>query len=197
MPIKKTIRLLNYLEFNDIDNLTIKVKKLQHNSFDIKVIDEQQNIVLTIEVYRFPKQITQWYIDIPVLLSADNKVTPIGDISNNELDKYLSSQSKYLTIFNKFHKSPMYDDTKIQVTMAIIETLNNKPIPEKEFCLEKFEFTSKVIKANIKTSHFGIIIEKSVKNLLKESGLFNVDETIEINEKTLNEALLICDMMTI
>lgn len=197
MPIKKTIRLLNYLEFNNVDNLTIKVKKLQHNSFDIKVIDEQKKIVLAIEVYRFPKQITQWYIDIPVLLSLDNQIRPVGDISNNDLDKYLSSQSKYLKIFDKLNNNAIYEDTKIQVTMDIIETLDNKPILEKEFCLDNFEFTSKVIKPNMKTSHFGVVIEKNVKSRLKESGLFNVDETTEITDQTLNEALLICGMMTI
>lgn len=50
MTIRKTIRLLNYLQFDDVDNLTIKVKELKHNSFDVKVINEQQKVVLTIEV---------------------------------------------------------------------------------------------------------------------------------------------------
>lgn len=194
--IKKTIRLLNYLEFNDVDNLTIKVKELKHNSFDIKVVDEQQNIVLTIQVYRFPQQITQWYIDIPVLLNI-HQVLTIGDIGNNDLNKYLNSQSKYFKIFDKLHKNATYENPHIQVTMDIIETLNDEPPPEKEFSIEKWEFISKVIHTNIKNSPFGIIIEKSVKVILKESGLFNVYEITEITEKTFNDALLLCDMMTI
>lgn len=195
--IKKTIRLLNYFEFNDVDNLTIKVKELKHNSFDIKVVDEQQNTVLTIQVYRFPREITQWYIDIPVLLNKDNQVVPIGDINNNDLAIYLSAQSKYLKIFDKLHNNATYEDTTIQVTMDIIETLNDEPIPEKEFSLEKWEFTSKVRHPHMIHSSFGILIEKSVKISLKESGLFNVYEATDITEKTLNEALLLCDMMTI
>lgn len=195
-PIKKTIRLLNYLEFNDVDNLTINVKELKHNSFDIKVVDEQQNIVLTIQVYRFPQQITQWYIDIPVLLNI-HQVLTIGDIGNKDLKKYLNTQSKYFKIFDKLHKNATYEKPKIQVTMDIIETLNDEPLPEKEFSVEKWEFISKVIHTNVKKSPFGIIIEKSVKASLRESGLFNAYETTDITEKTLNEALLLCDMITI
>lgn len=196
MPIRKTIRLLNYLKFNDVDNLTIKVKKLKHNSFDIKVINEQQKVVLTIEVYRFPKQITQWYIDIPVLLNV-HQVQTIGDIGNIEIDKYLNAQSKYLRIFDKLHTNAIYEYPKLQLTINIIETINDRQIPEDEFSLEKIEFISKVIHHQVKKSPFGIIIEKSVKVLLKESGLFNGYEPTDIDEKTLNEALLLCDMMTI
>jgi hypothetical protein len=196
MPIRKTIRLLNYLKFNDVDNLTIKVKKLKHNSFDIKVINEQQKVVLTIEVYRFPKQITQWYIDIPVLLNV-HQVQTIGDIGNIEIDKYLNAQSKYLRIFDKLHTNAIYEYPKLQLTINIIETINDGQTPEDEFSLEKIEFISKVIHHQVKKSPFGIIIEKSVKVLLKESGLFNGYEPTDIDEKTLNEALLLCDMMTI
>lgn len=197
MPIRKTIRLLNYLQFDDVDNLTIKVKELKHNSFDIKVINEQQKIVLIIEVYRFPKQITQWYIDIPVSLMEDHQILPIGDMNNNEIEKYLQVQSKYLTIFDKLDKNVRYEYPKLQLTMNIIETLNDAPTPENEFTLENIEFTSKVIHQHVKKSPFGIVIEKSVKIILEDSGIFNVDESTDIDENILNEALLLCDMMTI
>lgn len=197
MPIRKTIRLLNYLQFDDVDNLTIKVKELKHNSFDIKVINEQQKIVLIIEVYRFPKQITQWYIDIPVSLMEDHQILPIGDMNNNEIEKYLQVQSKYLTIFDKLDKNVRYEYPKLQLTMNIIETLNDAPTPENEFTLENIEFTSKVIHQHVKKSPFGIVIEKSVKIILEDSGIFNVGESTDIDENILNEALLLCDMMTI
>lgn len=196
MPIIKTIRLLNYLQFDDVDNLTIKVKALKHNSFDIKVVNEQQKVVLTIEVYRFPNQITQWYIDIPVVLNV-HQVQTIGDMSNNEIKKYLQAQSRYLTLFDKLHKNATYEYSKLQLTMNIIETLDDAPIPDDEFSLEKLEFISKVSHQHIKKAHFGIVIEKSVKVILKESGLFNVYEATDIDDNTLNEALLLCDMMTI
>jgi len=196
MTIIKTIRLLNYLQFDDVDNLTIKVKALKHNSFDIQVVNEQQKILLTMEIYRFPNQITQWYIDIPVVLNA-HQVKTIGDMSHNEIEKYLQSQSKYLEIFNKLHKNAMYEYPKLQLTMNIIETLTDGPIPENEFTLEKVEFLSKVKHPHLKESSYSIIIEKSVKVILKESGLFNVYEATDIDEKTLKEALLLCDMMTI
>lgn len=196
MPIKKTIRLLNYLQFVDVDNLTIKVKALKHNSFDIQVVNEQQKIVLTLAIYRFPKQITQWYIDIPVVLNG-HQVQTIGDMNNPEIEKYLQSQSKYLRIFDKLHKNATYDYPEIQATINIIETNNDGPIPENEFNLERLEFLSKVNHPNIKESSYSIIIEKSVKVILKESGLFNVYEATNIDDNTLNEALLLCDMMTI
>lgn len=53
------------------------------------------------------------------------------------------------------------------------------------------------INEKFQKSIFGIIIEKSVKVLLKDSGLFNGYESTDIDEKILNEALLLCDMMTI
>lgn len=196
MPIRKTIRLLNYLQFDDVDNLTIKVKALKHNSFEIQVVNEQQKIVLTMEIYRFPNQLTQWYIDIPVVLNV-HQVQTIGDMSNNEIEKYLQSQSRYLRIFDKLHTNAIYEYPKLQLTMNIIEAINDGQIPEDEFSLEKIEFISKVIHHQVKTSPFGIIIEKSVKVLLKDSGLFNGYESTDIDEKNLNEALLLCDMMTI
>lgn len=196
MTIRKTIRLLNYLQFEDVDNLTIKVKALKHNSFDIQVVNEQQKIVLKMEIYRFPNQITQWYIDIPVVLNI-YQVQTIGDMNNTEIEKYLQSQSRYLKLFDKLHKNATYEYPKLQLTMNIIETLTDDPLPENEFSLEKLEFISKVTHQHIKKAHFGIVIEKSVKVILKESGLFNGYEPTDIDEKTLNEALLLCDMMTI
>lgn len=199
MTEQKTKRMLTYLGFQDIEKLDIQIKSLKYESAEIKVVNEQSNLVLLIEVYRFPNQVTQWYIDIPALPNPYqmHKIIPTGNINNPTIDQYLMTQSKYLRIFDRLYQNASYTYPKIQITMDIVDTLDPNEIPNNEFSLLDLEFVAKVRHPQIKKSSISVLIEKKTKNRLLESGLINIEHSNDITEKTLEEVLLLCDMITI
>ena len=131
--VEKTKRMLAFLGFQSIGDLSIDVYLLKFNSAKITVDKKNRVRVLAIEVFCYPDQETQWYIDIPVMV-MDNKHTmnTCGHIENSLLHTYIEKQTKYLRLFDRLHKNALYLHEKVEVNMNIIDTHDEK-IPENEF----------------------------------------------------------------
>jgi hypothetical protein len=189
--------MLAYLGFQSIEDLCIEIHMLKFNSARITVDKNNGVRVFNIEVFCYPQQITQWYIDIPVMI-LDNKklIKTSGNVDNTILDNYLVKQTKYLRLFDKLYKNALYLDEKIEVNMDIIDT-NTEDIPENEFELLSFTLTSKVKHPTVALQEIGMIIENSVKKRLKEYQISTIIDDTGISEKSFQDTLLLCDMMTI
>lgn len=197
MYLEKTKRMLAYLGFQDIHDLSIDIDMLKFNS--AKIIVEKNNGVkiFTVEVYCFHNQLTQWYIDIPLMV-IDNKKTvkPFGHIENSLLHDYITNQTRYLRLFDNLYKNAIYLDEKIVVNMDIIDTVGEE-IPENEFNLVSFTFTSKVKHPKVAIHGIGTIIEHCVTKLSRAYGIALPVMDTNLSEQAFQDVLLLCDMVTI
>jgi hypothetical protein len=195
--IEKTKRMLAFLGFQSIGDLNIDVYLLRFNSAKITVDKKNRVRVLAIEVFCYPDQETQWYIDIPVML-LDNKhtINTCGHIENSLLHTYIEKQTKYLRLFDRLHKNALYLHEKVEVNMNIIDTHDEK-IPENEFEVKSFTFTARVSHPKIKIQGVGTLIENLVIKRFRDYDMSIPTIDSDISEQTLQDTLLLCDMMTI
>jgi len=192
----KVKRLLHYIGFLNIEDLTITKKELKYSSVQLKVINKEQKVVFICDVYKFPNQPTQWYVNIPVMLEKNHKIIPLANIASLLITEYCLIQSKYLKLFDKLHKNAIYQSPYIDLDMVIIDDYD-ETMPEPEFNIIDLEFRSKVIHHKIHQESISANIEGITKRQLFESGLFDYSEHFILTDDVFNKALLLSDMLTV